>query len=259
VVVDHFANRYRNAAGELVAEVDWDVFNYERGARLAATGEGTAEPERPLCDAAAASAVEDGVLAERPRGGVPRWWEDVEIGASLDAITKGPIGLTDEVAFVATGAAPIPRLAAHRAALVNYKAHPGWAFRDGATGALEPIYAVHYNDRAARAMGVTGAYDVGFQRQCWQVHLLTDWVGDAGWVKSCESQYRGFVHLGDVVRLGGEVVAKRIDDDGEAVVDVRTWARNQLGVDVMPGAAVLALPARGNPDSPVARRAGVAR
>jgi hypothetical protein len=142
--------------------------------------------------------------------------------------------------------------------LVNYEQHPAWVFRDPATGALEPIYAVHYNDRAARAMGVTSAYDVGFQRQCWQVHLLTDWIGDAGWVKSCEAEYRSFVHLGDVIRLGGEVTAKQIDVDGEAVVEVRTWARNQAEKDVMPGRAVLALPSRTGKGSPAARRAVVA-
>jgi hypothetical protein len=162
--------------------------------------------------------------------------------------------MTDEIAFVSSGGAPIPRLAAHRAALQQYDAHPAWAFRDPTTSALEPIYAVHYNRHAAQAMGVAMQYDVGFQRQCWQVHLLTDWIGDEGWVKSCSAQYRSFVYLSDVVRLGGEIVDKRIEDDGEAVVEVRTNAINQRGQNVMPGTAVLALPRRGDDATPVSRR-----
>lgn len=54
------------------------------------------------------ASIEDDIVAERPRGATPRFWEDVEGGVELDANTKGPIGLSDEIAFVASGAAPIP-------------------------------------------------------------------------------------------------------------------------------------------------------
>ncbi len=39
----------------------------------------------------------------------PRYWDDVNVGDEIDTITKGPIGLTDEIAYIAAGAAPIPR------------------------------------------------------------------------------------------------------------------------------------------------------
>jgi hypothetical protein len=53
------------------------------------------------------------------------------------------------------------------------------------------------------------------------------------------------------------VVDKRIDEDGEPVVDVTTTALNQRGEDVMPGRATLALPSRSDPagQTPTARRA----
>jgi hypothetical protein len=194
--------------------------------------------------------IEKRILAEEPRGSAPRWWEDVNEGDPVDALTKGPIGLTDEIAFVSAGGAPIPRLAAHRTALRAYRKHPAWAFRDPGTAALEPIYAVHYNHAAAHAMGVPSAYDVGYQRQCWQVHLLTDWMGDHGWLKSASSQYRGFVYHSDVVTLSGQVQRKYVDDDGEHVVDLTTSAINQRGVDVMPGTATVALPSRSHKGGP---------
>ena len=72
-------------------------------------------------------------------------------------------------------------------------------------------------------------------------------------MKAASAQYRSFVYLSDVVRIGGEVTDKYVDQDGEHVVDVRTFARNQRGDDVMPGSATIALPTRDGA-SPVRRR-----
>jgi hypothetical protein len=177
----------------------------------------------------------------------------VGVGDQLDTVTKGPIGMTDEVAYVAAGGPPIPRVAANGVALRQYERHPAWAFRDPLTMAREPIYAVHYNKAAANAMGVALQYDVGFQRQCWHIHLLTHWMGDDAWIRQASAQYRRFVFHGDVVRLGGEVTAKRVTDDGEHCVEVRTWAMNQRGEDTMPGTATIAL-AHGDAPSPAATR-----
>lgn len=101
---------------------------------------------------------------------------------------------------------------------------------------------MHYNGYAARLQGAQAAYDVGIQRTCWQIHSLTHWMGDTGTLKAATSQYRSHVYLGDVVRLGGRVVAKEVDADGDHIVRLTTWARNQRGKDVMPGTAVIALP-----------------
>jgi hypothetical protein len=121
---------------------------------------------------------------------------------------------------------------------------------------LEPIYAVHYNSQAARAMGVAKQYDVGFQRQCWQIHLLTDWMGDDGWLVQAASELRSFVHLGDAVELSGTVTEKFVAVDGEACVRIETTAHNQRGEPVMPGTAVVALPTRSSDIRPSDRRNG---
>jgi acyl dehydratase len=254
-VTDRFANTYVNQHGERLATIDWRVINFERGSASSRTG-GRARPElpHPWTDAELA-AIEDRVLAERPRGPEQRWWEDVAVGDELDVVTKGPIGMTDEIAFVAGGGTPIPRLKAHAASLHDYRAHPAWAFRDPTSGALEPIYSVHYNLAAARAMSVPAQYDVGFQRQCWQLHHLTHWAGDDAWITEVRSEYRRFVYHSDVVELRGEITGKRVADDGEHLVDVRTAAVNQRGEDVMPGSATVALPSRDEAVSPAGRRA----
>src|SRR6266513_5813676 len=256
IVIDNFTNRYTNQRGESVATIRWSVINYERATAKKKGKESGAELPYPWAEPDLL-ALEEEVLAECCRGPEPRWWEDVVVGDTLDQIVKGPIGLTDEVAFLAGGGAPIPRLTAHGVALRDYRKHPAWAFRDPVSSALEPIYAVHYNKAAANAMGVPLQYDVGFQRQCWHLHLLSNWVGDAGWVKRAYAEYRRFVYHSDVIRLAGTVVDKRIDEDGEHVVDVTTTALNQRGEDVMPGRATLALPSRADPpgETPAGRRA----
>lgn len=261
MVTDLFTNRYSNQHGEELAQIHWEVVNFERSAAKEKTKDKSDQGSGPTLphpwDPADVERIEAQVLAEAPRGATPRYIEDVKVGDHVDTLTKGPIGLTDEIAFVVGGGTPIPRLSAHAVALHSYAKHPAWSFRDPETSAQEPIYSVHYNKHAARAMGVGYPYDVGFQRQAWQIHHLSHWCGDAGFIKSCESRYRRFVFLSDVVELSGTVTAIRVDEDGEHVVDIETRAVNQRGEDCMPGKATVALPSRADGDaaSPAARRA----
>jgi acyl dehydratase len=242
-IKDYLRQEYRNQRDELVATFICSRVRFERTAAQGRAKSREVEIPHPWTDEEV-ERIEADVLAERPRGATPRYWEDVQVGDEIDVITKGPIGLTDEIAYVASGAAPIPRLAAHGVALRRYQRHPRWAYRDPVTHALEPVYSVHYNDYAARLQGAQAAYDVGIQRTCWQIHSLTHWMGDIGFLKAATSQYRAHVYLSDVVRLGGRITAKEIDGDGDHVVHLTTWARNQRDKDVMPGTATIALPTR---------------
>ena len=242
-IKDYIRQEYDDQDDELVAEFVCSRVRFERTeAQNRASSRAVTLPH-PWTEAEIA-AIEEEILAEAPRGTVPRHWDDVGVGDEIDPVTKGPLGLTDEIAYIAAGAAPIPRVAAHRVALRRYRRHPRWAYRDPRTCALEPVYSVHYNDYAARLQGAQAAYDVGIQRTCWQIHSLTNWMGDAGFLQAATSQYRSHVYLSDVVRLGGRVAAKEVDADGNHLVHLTTWARNQRGQDVMPGTAVIALPSR---------------
>ena len=242
-IKDYIRQEYRNQDGDLVATFICSRMRFERGEMQKRAPSRAITLPHPWTEAEIKE-IEEQVLAETPRGATPRYWDEVQVGEELDLLTKGPIGLTDEIAFIAAGAAPIPRIGAHRVALKAYRRHPRWAFRDPATNALEPVYSVHYSDYAARMQGAQAAYDVGIQRTCWQIHSLTNWMGDTGRLKAADSQYRSHVYLSDVVRLGGRVEAKEVDADGDHVVRITTWARNQRGQEVMPGTAVIALPRR---------------
>jgi acyl dehydratase len=242
-IKDYVRQEYRNQDDELVATFICSRMRFERTEMQKRASTRAIVIPHPWKEEEI-TAIEDRILAETPRGAVPRYWEDVQVGDEIDAVTKGPIGLTDEIAYIAAGAAPIPRIAAHRVSLKSYRRHPRWAFRDPTTHALEPVYSVHYNAYAARLQGAQAAYDVGIQRTCWGIHSLTNWMGDTGFLKSITQQYRSHVYLSDVVTLGARVEGKEIDTDGSHVVRLTTWANNQRGQNVMPGTAVIALPHR---------------
>lgn len=244
-IVERFRVEYSNQEHQPVALHMLYITRFERGEVQSRTSDGKPNIELPHpWTPAELEAIDNEVLDERSRGAQPLWWDDVSVGDKLESVTRGPIGLTDEIAYVAAGAAPIPRVAAHGAALRRYKSQPGWAFRDPSTHAWEPNYSVHYNEYAARQQGALRAYDVGPQRMSWQITMLNNWAGDHGFVKKVSDQFRGFVYLSDVVRLKGEVTEKSIDEDGDAVVTISTSAENQRGQVVMPGYATVALPTR---------------
>lgn len=242
-IKDYLRQEYRNQNGELVTTFICSRMRFERTEMQKRASTRTIEIPHPWTEEELI-AIEDQVMAESPRGAVPRYWEDVQVGDEIDVITKGPLGLTDFIAFIAAGAAPIPRISAHGIALKRYRKHPNWAFRDPKTHALEPVYSVHYNDYAAKLQGAQIAYDVGIQRTCWQIHSLTNWMGDSGFLKALTCQYRAHVYLSDVVRLGGRIEAKEVDADGDHIVRLTTWAYNQREQNAMPGTAVIALPTR---------------
>jgi hypothetical protein len=148
----------------------------------------------------------------------------------------------------------IEEASAHGVGLRRSRAHPAWSFRDPNTYAFEPIFAVHYNKEAARAMGVPLQYDVGLQRHCWGVHLLINWMGDEGWLRKSYTEYRRFNYYGDVVWVKGKVTKKYVDEEGDYCVDIERHAINQRGEDIMPSRATVALPSREKRVSPLDRR-----
>ena len=43
---------------------------------------------------------------------------------------------------------------------------------------------VHMEETRAQEIGIPGAYDYGCQRSSWLGHVLTNWMGDDGFLKS---------------------------------------------------------------------------
>ena len=253
IVIERNDNLYTNQSGNLVAKNTWEVTHFERSTARKKGKYHRIELPHPWKEEELAK-IEEEVLNERRNGADTPNWDDVEVGQEIGPLVKGPVTMTDEIAFLIGGGAPIPRLAANSAALRFYRRHPSWTFRDPVSCALEPIYAVHYNREAARAQGLPYQYDVGYQRHTWQIQLATNWMGDGGWLKRSMCEFRKFVYFSDVIRLHGKIIEKYIDEDGECCVKIETSTINQRGEEVMPGIAVIALPSRTHGTSPLDRR-----
>ena len=142
IIIVHYDDNFYNQHGEIVANAKaWSV----RAERSAAQEKGkysTIQLPHPWTEQELRD-IEEQVLAEEVRGSKVRYWEDVQEGEELPPLVKGPLGITDIIAWC-IGSAPV-KLKALGAALRDYRKHPAWAFRDPQTGALEPTYAVHYN------------------------------------------------------------------------------------------------------------------
>ncbi|MFH1486039.1 MAG: MaoC family dehydratase N-terminal domain-containing protein [Chloroflexota bacterium] len=227
---------YYNQRQEKVANVKAITFRAERRAgrekgKYASIKAHVYSPEE-------IKAIEEAYEKEETRGANPRYWEDVKEGGELTPVIKGPLTLTDQMAF---GAGCLGGLA-HGLALKEFKKHPAWGWRDE-SGALQPMARVHENPERAREIGIPGHYDYGCQRISWLIHLMTNWQSDDGFLKKLDAQLRRFNLIGDTTWCKGKVTRKYVENE-EHLVECDIWAENQRGETTAPGHATVMLPSR---------------
>jgi hypothetical protein len=70
--------------------------------------------------------------------------------------------------------------------------------------------------------------------------VVSDWVGNSGWVRSVSCQYRGMDPQGTTWQAKGVVTAKR-EEGGRKLVEVDVWTENAAGQKTTPGKAVVVL------------------
>ena len=181
------------------------------------------------------------------RGAVPRYWEDVAVGDELPFVVKGPLRVTDNVAWkVGWGFRPFAY--AHKVAVDFYKKAPN-AFIVNEQGIPDVPERVHWDPDFARRVGVPGAYDYGPQRVAWLGQVVTNWMGDDGFIREYWAEVRRFNLNGDTHWLKGRVTEKRRDGDGP-VVELELWGDDQRGETTIRGGAVVVLPSQGSPSCP---------
>jgi len=208
------------------------------------------------------SAEEIAVIAkhyetEAPRGATPRWWEGVEVGEALDTILKGPSTVTGFVAFTQGWGSLYVR--AHGPAFDMFREHPALGIPND-QGVPEPPERVHWDSDLARAVGVPAAYDYGPERISWLGHLMTNWIGDDGFLRRLNVQVRRHNIIGDLTTCNGRVTAKWVEPGGTGgvppttaagaaterahLVECEVWGDNQRGERTCLGMAVAELPSR---------------
>ena len=180
---------------------------------------------------------------EEVRGAEKRWWEDVEVGEELRPMVKGPLTVTEIIAFHAGGYGFVPY--GLRSSRVGYKnrtrIRPFYIKNE--MGVPDVAQRLHWDSAWAQAIGNPMAYDYGVMRQSWFQHHVTDWMGDDGCLLRLEDSIRKFNYQGDTQFLSAEVVDKRIEETG-AVVDLELHMVNQRGLETANGTATVALPSR---------------
>jgi hypothetical protein len=96
----------------------------------------------------------------------------------------------------------------------------------------------------ARAIGIPAAYDNGTQRIGWVAHAVTNWMGDAGFLRNLTVQIRRPNMFGNTTWCKGRVASKSVDEDANHCVVLDLWAENQDGELNTKGSAVVVLPTR---------------
>lgn len=141
------------------------------------------------------------------------YFEDVEVGAEMPPLVKGPI---------------------EQIQLTRYA---------GASGDFNPI---HQDAAFARAAGMGDVFAHGMLSMGFVAQSVTDWFG-VGTIRKIGVRFAALVRLGDVVTCRGRVVANRAGEGpgkGERLVDLELWAETQKGEKVVTGKATVALASR---------------
>ncbi len=194
--------------------------------------------KQPLT-ASEALAIEDAYDAEQIRGSQPRYWESVKESEPIAAIVRGPLTSEEMIQFIS---ATRPSLG-FKAFLRYRQRHPGFAFLDPDTGSWESWEASMLRDDVAAMFGFPFAHDSGIDRISWVGNLLTNWMGDSGFLKSLSVTLTLPNVYGDVTWCQGRVI-RVYREEGRHLADVALWCDNQRGQQTAHGQATVALPSQ---------------
>lgn len=102
-------------------------------------------------------------------------------------------------------------------------------------------YPLHFDPAFARKAGHKELFvNTGFL-QAALVRVITDWIGDDGFLRKLRLEMRRQQRPGDTMVCKGKVVAKQ-ERAGEGYVDLEVWAENKREGVTTPGTATVVLP-----------------
>ncbi|MBE7519643.1 MAG: MaoC family dehydratase N-terminal domain-containing protein [Thermoflexaceae bacterium] len=200
--------------------------------------------------------IREDYAREVRRGAEPRFWEDVRTGEELPFVVKGPTNQFQRAVGESGGGIGFSRgdpgdwAHTHANAFKLFERHPGLPFVNEWGIPEIPLVIHNSNERCQRYLGLPGAYDAGYQRINWTIHMLTNWSGDLSFLRKLNIKFPSFNIMGDTTWCYGRVFDKRLDGDAH-VVSVEVWNDNQLGQRVTSGEAEIVLPTRSRPGAPL--------
>ena len=182
---------------------------------------------------------------ERRRGADTLHWEEVQLEEEMPFVVKGPTTQISKFAFESWMGAG-GWFVGHKLAFDLFDKHPGLPFINE-QGIPEAPVAIHWsNERSQSILGLPGAYEAGYERTSWIVHMITNWMGDEGHLYQLTQRYPTFNLLGDTTWCHGTVKEKFLLNepvDGKRhAVRCEIWTVNQRGDITTTGQAVVLLP-----------------
>ena len=235
-----FETVYSDDAGNTVARAESAIIRTRRNAAVQAGK--YLGIQKHVFSAEEARAVEDAYDAEEVRGPVPRYWDRLSAGELLPEIVRGPLTSEEVIQFVC---ATRPTLG-FKQFLRHRQRHRDAAFLDPGTGAWESWESSMVRDDVAQAFGFPAAHDAGIDRVSWVGNLLTNWMGDQGFLSSLKVTLMQPNIYGDVTWCRGKVEGLR-REGGRHLVDLSVWCENQRGQRTAEGEATVVLPRRRTP------------
>ncbi len=233
--------RFRDERGNVLADADaWGM----RVGRSEARERGKYKPleqVRPHYTPERLAEISKLYRQEVPRANQTLWWDDVEVGSELPMIVRGPYTATCAVAFEQAWGGLF--IWAHGYWSEYLERHPA-AGLGNSYGIPEPPEAVHWDTALARSVGVPEAYDYGPERVSWMATMLTNWIGDEGFLSELYCEVRRFNLVGDTTFCRGRVSGKTAAEDTRGVVQIDVEARDQREEITAKGWAKVLLPKR---------------
>lgn len=179
------------------------------------------------------------------RGSLVRSWESVQTGDSMGGLVKGPLTMTEIIAWMLGAGSPMCR--GGRIAHNARRDLPEWFTEDPELELPDCLEAAHWVPSLALKHGMRAGYDFGSQRVSWCVHLITDWMGDAGFLRKLNVRLRRPNFVGDTSWVRGEVVSTEVLPDNHDVGQCicRISVVNQEDETTATAEAVIELPRSG--------------
>ena len=232
---------FRDEQDEVLAEYDVAYVHFGRDLAAKKGSKHEAIKKEVWSDEALAKLTAD-VYAEdgARRGAKDLVWEDVQVGDAVGTVVKGPLSVTETVAFTSGWGGPF--IMASELAHRYVRDHPQANAPDRHMRIPDFPQRAHWDGDWARECGFPEAYDYGGQRFGWMMHGVTDWMGDNAHLWKFEGKLLGLNIIGDASWCTGVVKDKYIEEDGRRCIELTLEMKNQRGQITTVAKAVVVAP-----------------
>jgi acyl dehydratase len=240
ILIEYLKGEYYRQGGELIAvNRCWVIWAEEKKAIALDKYQNNAKiPEYSVEDLKKIYASQD---REGARGAEARYWEDTEVGEELSPIVRGPYTLSEKIAYL-IGARGNHNRSDRLSRLLGERQPHLRTYLDPALKKYLDLVTGHI-DESLDTKAVPRRWGPGEQVEVWLSMVITNWIGDDGFLWKSKARIRGFLLEGDATWCKGKV-SRKYCDDGKYCVDIGCWCENQTGEMTVSGEATVVLPSR---------------